>query len=239
MALELPRETISLTPSVGSGMMAPVIVKAAWGMVVAEHSGLPDVTFAEASTGRNAVSPAVADADGCCVTALPLRFVAPGSGTISELLDLIREQQVRSIQHEAVGMKRIIDECASWSRFTSLINHQRSAKSSFDLGGAAYTASFVPRPAGFWMTSEISITATQGPASLEIGLSYAVDHVPRERAVSLLQDLCGAIDLMITKPNSPVTCIKDALAAWRDARRERSGNGPADQTTVATSHSSI
>ncbi|KAF3763941.1 hypothetical protein M406DRAFT_10611, partial [Cryphonectria parasitica EP155] len=201
----LPKETLHIPTSVSSGMMPAVIVKAAWGLVLIEHTGLSDLIFAEASTGRNAVSPAVADAHGCCVTALPFRFVMPakedagGVRTISELLDAVLDQQTKSIQHETIGTQRIINDCApssSWNRLTSLINHQRAPEASgFVLGETEYIPSFLDsaEDGGFYMLPDISISATQGPGSLEIRLGHAVDVVDAGVAARLLRGLCAAI----------------------------------------------
>lgn len=210
-ALELPKQTITLPPSGASGMMPAVIVKAAWGMVLAKHSGLSDVIFAEASTGRNAVDPAVAGAYGCCVTALPFRFLVPQDEDITTLLDRIREQQTKSIQHESLGTKRIIESCTNWNRFTSLINHQRAQGSSFTLGDTEYTPAFVPPIDGFYMMTDITITATQGPGTLEVGLAYAVDLMSSDFAGSLLHDLRVAIEAIISKPTAPVSFISESL----------------------------
>ncbi|RFU79721.1 hc-toxin synthetase [Trichoderma arundinaceum] len=207
----LPKETIILPSSVATGMMPAVIVKAAWGMVLAQHSGQSDVVFAESSTGRNAVSPTVAGSYGCCVTALPFRFVVPRDASIAQLLDNVRDQQTESIRHETIGTQRIVDSCVEWNRFTSLINHQRAQDTSFMLGETEYTPSFIMPTKGFHMLTEVTIAATQGPGWLEISLSYAADRLPKEVAVGLLHDLRVAIEVIARKQSAPVSSIQEVL----------------------------
>ncbi|KAK5988824.1 Nonribosomal peptide synthetase 32 [Cladobotryum mycophilum] len=223
-AAVLPTERIELPSSVASGMMPAVVVKAAWGIVLAQHSGLLDVVFAESSTGRNAVSPAVASAYGCCVTALPFRFVMPSNGNVSDLLDIIRDQQTESIQYETVGTRRIVENCTEWNRFTSLINHQRAQESGFVLGETEYTSAFVTPTEGFYMMTDITIAVTQGSGWLEMGLGYAVDVVPKDLATSLFHDLRVAIEAIASSTDASVSSIaetqhvvqKIAFQSWND-----------------------
>ncbi|KAL5349603.1 hypothetical protein ACLOAV_005898 [Pseudogymnoascus australis] len=85
----------------------PVIIRAAWALVVAEQTRSQDVCFGETLIGRNINLPGVADMAGPVLTTLPIRVQVDKRMSITSYLLGINKQMIEMIPHQHLGIQRI------------------------------------------------------------------------------------------------------------------------------------
>ena len=85
----------------------PVIIRAAWALVVAEQTRSQDVCFGETLIGRNISLPGVADMAGPVLTTLPIRVQVNKRMSITSYLQGINKQMIEMIPHQHLGIQRI------------------------------------------------------------------------------------------------------------------------------------
>ena len=193
---------IDLPSSTLHGVACAITVKAAWALVLGLHTGQPDIMFADISSGRHAVDSSVVDSIGCCATGLPFRIVMQAGWTLRDLLQCVSDRQSRNFAHEALGTRRILQDCTNSSRpmsFTSFVNHTHARSRSTALYETTYRISQPPRDEAYGMV-DIHIATIQHADYLELDFVYSEDLVPRELAQSLLDKLRCAIDLLASSP---------------------------------------
>ncbi|KAL8839224.1 MAG: hypothetical protein Q9170_001830, partial [Blastenia crenularia] len=92
---------------VGTGITLPSIIRAAWGVLLAAHTGSQDVVFGETMTGRDIPVDGVIDMLGPTLTTVPTRIQLDQSSTIMELLQKIKQMAAEVIPYQHVGMQNI------------------------------------------------------------------------------------------------------------------------------------
>ncbi|KAJ6112792.1 hypothetical protein N7512_008116 [Penicillium capsulatum] len=85
----------------------PVLLRAAWAIVIATHSGSGDVCFGETLSGRNIDLPGVGDIAGPVLSTVPTRVLVDTEMAISQLLDKIHQSTTDMIPHLHAGLQRI------------------------------------------------------------------------------------------------------------------------------------
>ena len=112
------------------------IVKAAWGKVLAEFSGLNDVVFGYAVTTRNLPLIGIEEVVGPCNNAALARVKFDSHvTTIRGLLKQVQDQYLTSIPFESVGPGQMIEVCTDWpkwTRYSTSVNHQNYADAGLD-----------------------------------------------------------------------------------------------------------
>ncbi|KAJ5243117.1 uncharacterized protein N7469_001444 [Penicillium citrinum] len=94
-----PADTVEFT--------LPVLLRAAWAIVVATHTGSGDVCFGETLSGRNINLPGVADIAGPVLSTVPTRVQVDNEMTIIQYLDQINKSTTEMIPHLHAGLQRI------------------------------------------------------------------------------------------------------------------------------------
>jgi amino acid adenylation domain-containing protein/non-ribosomal peptide synthase protein (TIGR01720 family) len=85
----------------------PVLLRAAWAIVVATHTGSGDVCFGETLSGRNIDLPGVGDIAGPVLSTVPTRIVVNNETSIIQYLDSIHQSTTDMIPHLHAGLQRI------------------------------------------------------------------------------------------------------------------------------------
>ncbi|KAJ5637561.1 hypothetical protein N7490_007440 [Penicillium lividum] len=117
-------------PTNGVDYTIPVLLRAAWAIVVATHTSSPDVCFGETLSGRNIDLPGVGDIAGPVLSTVPTRVKVVKDMSILEYLDSIHQSTTEMIPHLHAGLQRIrqIDsDTASGCNFQNLLVIQPTA----------------------------------------------------------------------------------------------------------------
>jgi amino acid adenylation domain-containing protein len=182
------------------------VIKAAWALVLAQHTKCDDVVFADLVSGRAGVDPSVADAMSCCSTPMPVRIRLDPSSTYADLVRAVQKQQLDSIPFETFGFSRIAQQCTDWpagTAATSWVNHvPKRVASKIEIGGTEYTISQPKQEEQNWTFSETRISWTHTDNSLEFTLAYAVEKVSEQIAQSLYDGLVSTLEQILTSPQA-------------------------------------
>ncbi|KAG8160676.1 hypothetical protein KVR01_008940 [Diaporthe batatas] len=223
-------------PDLGAGGLTfPAVLKAAWAVVLAQHAREADVTFGCMVSGRMPVVPGADAVVGPCVNIVPVRVRVAPDMTTRDLVAAAHAQHVDSMEHEHVGLRRIISQCTAWPARTdfagaSVVQHQAAVMAQslgalssgaegggggggllpFDLGAQGRNAN----AAAVWVITTPSPTRD---GVLGVELYYARHAVPAHVAHALLRGLCVAVRELGRGwgcggplPRTVVECVGDA-----------------------------
>ncbi|KAJ5946544.1 hypothetical protein N7454_003383 [Penicillium verhagenii] len=102
----------------------PVLLRAAWAIVVASHTASPDVCFGETLSGRNIDLPGVGDIAGPVLTTIPTRIHVVNDVSVVQYLENIHKSTTDMIPHLHAGLQRIrqiSSDTASSCNFQNLL----------------------------------------------------------------------------------------------------------------------
>ncbi|PKY07567.1 nonribosomal peptide synthase Pes1 [Aspergillus campestris IBT 28561] len=85
----------------------PELIRAAWALVVATHSGSSDVCFGETLTGRNIHLSGVTNVVGPVLTTAPTRIQVENDLPIAQYLENVRQLTTSMISHQHSGLQQI------------------------------------------------------------------------------------------------------------------------------------
>lgn len=191
------------------GTTCATVLKSAWALVLARHTGRNDVTFADLVSGRYGVDASVADVLGMCSTPIPVRVQLDPAWTFVDLVRAVQKQQVDSMPFETYGFSKIVGECTDWpeeSRPPSWINHvPRKIADTISIGGTGYTISQPAQEEQKWTFSETRVSWTQIEDTLEVTLVYAAEKVAEEVAEGLFADLVSMLERILSYPRELIS----------------------------------
>ena len=212
-SVRLPNQQALASPAeTGSKpVTAATLVRAAWALVLARHTGRPDVVFGDIVSGRNTGDPVAARAAGCCVNIVPVRAFLDPAAPAGELLRALQQQQIARLPHETLGFREYLAMCPDQSSssssastsspaffFTSRVNHlDRAPEFALRIGETAYRAT-IALPDGAQDPSDVTVTSLAHPGDdrIDVALGYAEGAVGARQAEAMLAGLCAAIELL-------------------------------------------
>ena len=103
------RHTAHIPLQNDTGITTSTIVRAAWALVVAQHSDINvnDVVYGVTQTGRNAPVPGITEMIGPTITTVPLRVSWQGAKRVSDFLQDVQDQATDMIAFENTGLQHI------------------------------------------------------------------------------------------------------------------------------------
>lgn len=110
----------------------PVVLRAAWAIVIATHTGSGDVCFGETLAGRNIDLAGVGDIAGPVLSTVPTRVLVDTEMAITQYLDKINQSTTDMIPHLHAGLQRIRqinNDTATGCNFKNLLVIQPSESS--------------------------------------------------------------------------------------------------------------
>ncbi|PYH82682.1 acetyl-CoA synthetase-like protein [Aspergillus uvarum CBS 121591] len=113
------------------------VLRAAWGLVMAQFSGQPDVVFAANVSGRNAPVPGVSEIIAPTITTVPLRIqigVAQAQ-TVADFLRGAQEQAIQMMAYEHTGLQGIRSHPALQLRNLLVIQPAAESDTTLDFPG--------------------------------------------------------------------------------------------------------
>lgn len=232
------------------------LVRAAWALVLAQHTGRTDVLFGDVVSGRNGgtTDPVIAAAAiGCCANVVPMRvnLDSATATTAADLLAAVQAQQVARLPHETVGFRDTLKECGGGELFfTSRVNHlDRATEWSLALGlreDRKYKVTLA-LPDGAQDLTDVSITsiAMDGECRrIQIAFGYLDGVISASLAEELLCALCRAIEILAAE-GSRVLSLRELIGSsglnkienrnWKGVENEASGVTSNDKGQVEES----
>ena len=94
--------------ALGSGITTPIMMRAAWAMVLAIYSDSKDVVFATTLSGRSVPLVGIDKMLGPTITTVPIRIVLPKAGVSAEqYLESVQRQSTDMMPYEHIGLQNI------------------------------------------------------------------------------------------------------------------------------------
>lgn len=90
-----------------TGVTLPTIIRAAWAMLMAAHTGSDDIVFGETMTGRDVPVDGIIDMLGPTLTTIPTRIQVNNSWTVAEYLQKVHQLAMEVIPYQHVGLQHI------------------------------------------------------------------------------------------------------------------------------------
>lgn len=88
-------------------LTTPILIRAAWAMIVSAYASSEDVCFGETLTGRNVDLPGVTDIVGPTLTTIPTRIHVGRDMTVKDYLQEVRQVTTEIIPHQHAGLQHI------------------------------------------------------------------------------------------------------------------------------------
>ncbi|MFG2905203.1 amino acid adenylation domain-containing protein [Kitasatospora sp. NPDC048286] len=89
------------------GVTVNTVLQAAWGLVLAHHTGREDVVFGAVVSGRPAELPGVERMVGLLINTLPVRLRTTPAEPLGRLIDRLQQEQSVLLAHQHVGLAEI------------------------------------------------------------------------------------------------------------------------------------
>ncbi|KAK5988675.1 Nonribosomal peptide synthase 1 [Cladobotryum mycophilum] len=162
---------------------------AAWALTLAQRLSLRDVTFGEVVSGRNIDFPSADRVTGPCWQYIPVRISFDPDSTPLSALSSIQAQHIASSAHEGISLSEIATQCTSWLSkptassdlwFPSVVHQDVEHVTSLPFSSSTRLETFYPHeePLREW--------------KIQSWAGYAE---------GLLEDLCGAMGVLVGDPN--------------------------------------
>ena len=232
----------------GSGstqITAATLVRAAWALVLARHTGRSDVVFGDIVSGRNTGDPVAAHAAGCCVNIVPVRALLDPAAAAGGLLSALQQQQIARLPHETLGFRKLLAMCPADQPssslpaffFTSRVNHLDRAPefAALRISETAKYRATIALPEGAQDPSDVTVTSLAHPppgpggdgGRIDVTLGYAEGAIGARQADAMLAGLCAAIELLACPEARDMTL--GALLDWMAAAGAGSSRPKVDE----------
>ena len=137
----------------------PTLIRAAWAIVMAAHTGIDDVVIGETLSGRNIDLDGVAEMAGPTFTTVPTRVQVSRDMRLAEFLQIMHSMASRVVPHQHMGLQHIKglnQDCAAACEFQNLLTIQSSSRQQeeqqqgkepdWDFQGGSSTEGFFTHP---------------------------------------------------------------------------------------------
>ncbi|WP_189594919.1 condensation domain-containing protein [Nocardia cerradoensis] len=188
------------------------VVRAAWGLVVAQETGRDDIVFGAVVSGRPAALPGVAAMVGSFRAVVPVRLRGASSGTVTELLTRLQAEQSALSESCCLGLRDIEDAAGVAGMFDSLVVFEsfpvdREVLDRLAVDGVGVT--------GFAVADDLDYPLTVVVVrdnQLRVTLKYACDVFGESAAGAFSQRLAALVARFVETPDADLADL-DAPAA--------------------------
>lgn len=194
----------------GTDFTFSTLLKAAWAYVLAKQTGSDDIVFSNLTHGRGL--PGTQDVFGACVNIIPTRISFAEGWTAHDLVSMVNNQQISSMQYENLGTREIVRDCTSWPKWTyagSVVYHH-----NFDNGDykahdpSMHVEETLDLSHGDVDNTDVHITSKPNGDNFSIELSFAAGVVSQNEAQLLASKLtqtmilfCRFMDMPLSLPS--------------------------------------
>jgi amino acid adenylation domain-containing protein len=150
-----------------AGITAATVVKAAWALALADHTGQSDIVFTQIVSGRSMPIVGIEKVVGPCNRILPVRASLPSDRSRGNLLlHQLHAQHIDSLAFQGVYLRDIIQHSTSWpadTRMGSIVLHQNiEYPAPFAMGNLQCTPSYFNAPPHCMPLTVVSIAQELG-----------------------------------------------------------------------------
>jgi amino acid adenylation domain-containing protein/thioester reductase-like protein/non-ribosomal peptide synthase protein (TIGR01720 family) len=187
-----------------SGVTPGTVLQAAWALVLSVNSRETDVVFGSPVAGRSADVAGVENLVGMLINSLPIRVKLHPSQSIGDWLQSIQASASDSRQYEWFPLTTIQSE-SSLGRgspiYDTIAVFENLPSASYKPSKFAESLSNMHAVAN--VTTALSVSCTEKPHGLEVGISFDSSKYPSKSAVSsLAQQLHLALSSIASAPSS-------------------------------------
>ena len=90
-----------------TGITPSAVIRGAWAVLLSQHAASPDVVFGATVIGRHAAVPAIEHIAGPTITTVPLRVHLDPSQPVSNYLQQLQLDAIRTVPYEQLGLAEI------------------------------------------------------------------------------------------------------------------------------------
>ncbi|KAL4814663.1 hypothetical protein BDW67DRAFT_186464 [Aspergillus spinulosporus] len=163
------------------------ICQVAWALVLRSYTGLEDVCFSYATSGRDVPLKGINNTVGAFLNAVICRIKLPPTATVPQTLIKARNDFVESLSHQYYSA---LDDAQSgdFARFKSntLMSCQRKAATELAGSGLAFELIDAANP-NEYVKYDMSINIQVGPESLEVMIDYWNSRIGQRTVESVAQ----------------------------------------------------
>ncbi|MCQ0010489.1 non-ribosomal peptide synthetase [Actinomadura madurae] len=188
------------------GVTLNTVLQLAWGTLLGRLTGLTDVVFGAAVSGRPPELPGVEQMIGLFINTLPIRVRVRPADTVARALTRLQDEQAALMQHHHLGLsdiQRLTGTGTLFDTMTVLENYPFDPDAAgTDLGGLSlhdvdgYDASHYP----------LTFAAVPG-RGLSLRIDHRTDFCGEAEAARLMRRLTRILDAIAYRPDLP-------SAAW-------------------------
>lgn len=184
------------------------VFQAAWGLLLARHSGEQDVVFGATSAGRSAPVDGIESMLGLFINTLPVRARPSASVSVRSYLKDLQEQQLRAREHEQSQLVDIRAACAlpgDQPLFESILVFQNASLGSddpFRRMGLESSDFRQLEQSSYPLTVVAEDFGAGGP--LDVLMAYSERRFPAEQISRLLGHFSTLLDNLARSPDAPL-----------------------------------
>ncbi|WP_312877594.1 non-ribosomal peptide synthetase [Lentzea indica] len=176
-----------------NGLTVNTIIQGAWGLLLARHSGEPDVVFGTTVSGRPDELPGVESMVGMFINTVPTRVRAGGGEPVLRWLRDLQLQQTESRRFDFVSLPQL-HGCSDLAGGTALFDSVVVFE-NYPLDSAATTSDLRVTGVDAVDTTNLPLTLS---AYLDDGLCFEVGYDPRLFDPSTASRLANHLRLLLT-----------------------------------------
>ena len=209
------------------GLLPPLVIEAAWALVISAFSGSPDVVFGATRKCRRTAPPGSDATIGLLINTPPVRLIIDPAQTVIDLLRSVRQQQKdkRDFEHTPLADVQAVAHSPGAALFESIIviNEQHQDTRMKALGGA-----FVNRTFEFddQTDSPLTLLAYTDP-SIRCKLSYDRRRFDEAAMLRVQELFIAVLEATVADPNACVRTLPrvppselSTLESWNATERE-------------------
>ena len=185
----------------------PILLRAAWGILAAQHAGTSDIAFAATLSGRNAPIAGMTEMLAPTVTTVPLRLHVDISLTVRDFLKKLQQQATKMIPFEHTGLQRV-KELVPDLAATLDLRHVFVVQPSLGTNDSATFPGMAPEPLAaetfdsFALTVECFLSPETNRVTVEARFDQAIVSVRRmERMLESFACIAAQLEQAEQDPN--------------------------------------
>lgn len=204
------------------GVTVNTLVRTAWALTLARHTGRTDVVFGSTTSGRPAALTSVESMIGLFINTVPTRVALAPAESLSDLTARVQAEQTSMLDQQHVPLARIQDICGGGDLFDTLLVFENYplAGDSQSLSGAGLSVC----DASIDDATHYPLTIVADPGEeLSFSLKYLDDALTSLQVNTLGGDLVDALRTIVTDPARTVAQLTGTADDMRQSMLDSNG----------------